>query len=635
MIFLFSKEEKEKISSVFFIKDIWKMVGRAAITVAVALILAIAIPTAGQAEGSYPKRLEIASLPPSDFVLSEVELPEVLPAADKDRYSRIFKLQEAGKWGKADKLIRKLDDKVLLGHVRAQRYLHPTKYRSRYKELRNWLAVYHDHPQAHQLYKLALKRRPKNWKMPHKPTFQNYIGSAYTKAKPVLPPPPAKARTKAQRLEAQEIIRQAQHFVRQGWTKTLKSLLRTKRTKQILTQLEYDRIQAQLAFSYFIDGRDQWAVEWGARAVEQSGAWTPRASWTSGLALWRQGKIGRAARCFEAAAKALGQPGRDISAAAFWAARAHLVNHSPKKVSRWLEKAAKHPRTFYGILANRLLGKPMAMDWSLPKFSNSTLQTLSEKPAGRRALALIQIDDWRNAQRELGSLAAKEGEDFAKEILGLAVRTQMANLAIRLNEALYPAGQGFDVAAYPTPHWVPDGGFTVDRALVYALIRRESRFNPRAKSHRGARGLMQLTPDTASFVARDRRFRQSKRRMLFKPELNLTLGQKFIEILLSDDKIEGDVFQLAAAWNGGLGNLSKWRRHTKYEDDPLLFIESIPFWETRGFVKHVLSNLWIYRDRLDQSTPTLDAIAAGKQPAYVAQDSSTMAMAGNGGENIR
>ena len=141
---------------------------------------------------------------------------------------------------------------------------------------------------------------------------------------------------------------------------------------------------------------------------------------------------------------------------------------------------------------------------------------------------------------------------------------------------------------------------------------------------------MQLMPRTAGFVARDRRFRGSKKRALFKPEVNLELGQKYIEILLGDTKINGGLFLLAVAWNGGPGNLNKWRREINHMNDPLLFIESIPSRETRIFIERVFANLWIYRDRLDQEVPSLAAIAAGEWPVYIALDQESLRVAESG-----
>ena len=96
-------------------------------------------------------------------------LPRVLSDEDVALYRRIFALQVGGQWKAADRLVAKLTDRLLMGHVLAQRYLHRTKYRTRYKELKAWLAKYADHPDAGRLYKLALKRKPKNWLRPKAP----------------------------------------------------------------------------------------------------------------------------------------------------------------------------------------------------------------------------------------------------------------------------------------------------------------------------------------------------------------------------------------------------------------------------------------------------------------------------------
>ena len=306
------------------------------------------------------------------------------------------------------------------------------------------------------------------------------------------------------------------------------------------------------------------------------------------------------------------------SAGAFWAAGSYLGSRQPEYVNTFLKAAAGHPRTFYGLLATRMLGRDMSFRWAVPPLPDGTINELSSKPRGRRAMALLQVDETRRAERELRNLSAGADNRLARGILALASRGNMPSLAVRLDTRLFPNGGGYDGAAYPMPAWTPDGGFKVDKALIFAVVRQESRFNPKAKSWAGARGLMQLMPRTASFVARDHRFHRhgNMRRTLFKPGVNLALGQRYIEILLADAKIKGDLFLMAAAWNGGPGNLNKWRRKTEYMNDPLFFIESIPSRETRIFIERVLTNLWIYRDRLGQPAPSLDAIAAGRWPVY-------------------
>ncbi|MCK5576516.1 MAG: hypothetical protein KAI28_11920, partial [Sphingomonadales bacterium] len=129
--------------------------------------LGMSVAFLGSAGSAVAGAVEVAAMPVMQ--VGRAQLPSVLSQSDVERYQRIFALQTKGAWITADKEISKLSDRVLMGHVMAQRYLHPTKYRSKYKELKGWLASYADHHYAPQLYKLALRRRPANWKYPARP----------------------------------------------------------------------------------------------------------------------------------------------------------------------------------------------------------------------------------------------------------------------------------------------------------------------------------------------------------------------------------------------------------------------------------------------------------------------------------
>jgi len=158
--------------------------------------------------------------------------------------------------------------------------------------------------------------------------------------------------------------------------------------------------------------------------------------------------------------------------------------------------------------------------------------------------------------------------------------------------------------------------------LLYALMRQESKFKTDATSRVGARGLMQLMPRTASFVGKDRSLRQRKgRNKLYDPGLNLQLGQSYVNQLITK-YTNGDLFKMAVAYNGGPGNLRRWDKKMEI-DDPLLFVESIPNPESRDFVEKVLTNVWVYRDRLGQPAPTREKVAAGALPVYEAIDQLT------------
>ncbi|MCW8914433.1 MAG: lytic transglycosylase domain-containing protein [Magnetovibrio sp.] len=548
---------------------------------------------------------------------AEVALPSVLSTQDVKLYRQIFEVQEKGNWRTADKLIKQLSDRTLMGHVMAQRYLHPTKYRSKYKELKAWMADYNDHHYAKQIYKLALKRRPKNWKYPAKPKVGRALYNA-PNSKSAVDKPKRKHLTRSQRRRVATLKNMLKSYLRKGHTLSAKRLVQSGEVKKLFDAYNMDWAIARLAKGYFMDGRDDWAVQWAEKATKRSGKYLPSAHWIAGLAYWRLGNMDKSAEHFELSAK-YDTSSWTHSASAFWAARAYLIARKPEKVMPLLENAASYPRTFYGMLANKLLGQEPEFNWALPPMDGTEVEALMNHKGGKRALALLQVGENSLAEKEMRQTARLAPKKLANGMLSIAAHTGMAELTMRLDSMLYPNGGGFDGASYPLPSWQPADGFKIDRALIYALVRQESRFNPKAKSGAGARGLMQLMPGTASFVARDRTFRWNKRSKLFEPELNLKLGQKYIGMLLGDQKIKGDLFLMAAAWNGGPGNLNKWRRRVNDMDDSLFFIESLPSRETRIFIERVLTNLWIYRNRLGQDAPSLDAVASGAWPSYAPQ----------------
>lgn len=586
----------------------------------------------------------------------EAPLPTVLGAADAKLYRNIFQAQDDGDWATANQLLATLEDRLLVGHVLAQRYLH-SGFRAQYKDLRDWMAAYADHPDASRLYKLALERKPKGAKAPSPPSI-NVSRPAITLPDLEGAPEPMEAENdfesevetevaaqprsstaqgsahrklnRGERQEANAYEKKIEGFIRSGNNKAVTKLLESPDAKRLFGPLDYDRLRARLAQGYFSSGQDDLALPLASAAAKRSGARIPVSLWTAGLAAWRLKQYGEASRHFEALANQNAESPWIVSAAAFWAARSHLYNQKPEQYTRLLGVAAEHPRTFYGLLAGRMLGIKPTFRWDNPELDNAAIRALSQLKQGQRTLALLQIGQARLAERELTVLATGAQKDTAQAILAFASRAQLPSLAVRLDTLYFRSEGGHDGAAYPVPKWRPQDGFRVDRALIYALIRQESGFNPRAKSRAGAAGLMQLMPATASFVAGDPGFRKDKRIQLFTPELNMTLGQRYIEILLADENIKGDLFMLAAAWNGGPGNLNKWLRKGSHGNDPLLFIESVPSRETRIFIERVLTNLWIYRARMGQPAPSLDALAAGEWPIYTPLDWEDVVVAETG-----
>lgn len=356
-------------------------------------------------------------------------------------------------------------------------------------------------------------------------------------------------------------------------------------------------------------------------SIGRSGGASADAAWSAGLASWRAGDYAAAAGSFETAATQ-GRSPWFVAGGAFWAARAHLFARQPDDVTRWLQVAADAPGTFYGILARRILGLPMPFRWNPTEADKAAVAAFNETAEGQGALALIASGDYERAERILRSLAAGGRGELAHGAMIIAENAGMADLAFRLSRTLASSGIDYPRASYPIPRWRPEGGFSTDRALVYALMRQESNFNPGAVSRAGARGVMQLMPATARFIARATGYTGGAAQFR-RPEVSIALGERYLELLLADDTVGPDLFMLTAAWNGGPANVERWRRNPQVGDDPLLFIETIPFGETRGFIEHVLANLWIYRHRLGIDSPSLDALAAGRWPNWDIPQQST------------
>lgn len=566
----------------------------------------------------------IAARPaPGDVDEREVGLPAVLSPADAAAYRKIFALQSRAAWREADQQIAGLKDRRLLGHVLAQRYLH-AQTRPGYAELARWLAQYADHPDAGAIYTLAQRRAPKDAAPLPRPAgrpISRYWATPDDLGPPLKPPlPPGRSLDGKARASAEALKRQIRQMMRRGRLDSAERLVHGPQSARLLSEGEIDYFKAQIAAGRFAQGDDRAALALARAAAARSGNVVPRANWIAGLSLFKQGDYAEAARYFEALARTPDGEPWDIAAGAFWASRAHARGRRFERVNDWLMLAAEHPRTFYGLLAIRQLGVPMPFNWEPPTLTARDVEMLLRPAYGARAFALIQIGEIERAEAELSRLYVSAGPDQLRPLLAVAMRANMPGLATWLGRELADLDeQRYDGALYPIPPWTPPGGFRVDRALVYAFIRQESNFNARAISPAGARGLMQIMPQTAA-VLEGQAFRGHE--ALLDPIYNIALGQRYIVELLRHESVQGDLIRLAAAYNGGAGNLMRWTRSQNQgngpEEDALLFIESLPSPETRHFITRVLYSYWMYSERLGHPTPSLDAVAAGQWPTYIA-----------------
>ena len=576
--------------------------------VALTLVAAAHIAAASQVkdEGADTAKQVAAITGTAGKLGRQASIPLVLSEADVSRYRAALDASKRGNWAAAEREISHLRDSLLVGHLRAERILAPG-YTATPEELKDWLADNADLPEAQDVYALArllLGGRTTGLKPPAKSvtvavhTAEDWDDFAVDGSRQI---------SAAERRRLANLKERLRSLIRQGSYETAGTFLQS--TSGGLDRLDADELKTVLAQALFSDGHDAEALRWAQDAANGSGDVLPEANWVAGLARWRSGQHAASARNFEAVANAGEISDWLASAGAYWAARANIAARQPEVVNHWLQQAAAFPRTFYGHLARRALGQDIQYFWETRPFTDVDGEVLLRVPAARRALALLQLGDSSRAEDELEHLLTEAGPALSQSMLSLANAADMPALAVKAGGmAEARDGRLHDVADYPLPDWRPPSGWAVDRALVLAIARQESSFNPKAKSPCGAVGLMQLMPRTAKSLGGGGR--------LTDPAVNLELGQRYVRILLDDDSIKGNLLFLAASYNSGPGNLQRWQQSIHHDGDALLFLESIPMHETRAFVERVMTNYWAYRNRLSLPTPSLDAIAAGDWPMY-------------------
>ncbi len=302
----------------------------------------------------------------------------------------------------------------------------------------------------------------------------------------------------------------------------------------------------------------------------------------------------------------------------FWIAYS-LENHGKKDISSRLYERLlnNNPLSFYSIVAQReyqiinnktFVAKPFQM----PNISQENLSD-NIKLSLKRLRLWIKVNDRFLAENEIRGLKDISIEsaladpklnpigkiDFKRftmlnitELLNHeeAYLTSFKVLYNALEDGSLPVSDATIEYLFPKPYLtqIQDIDSKIDPLIVLSLIRQESAFNPRARSHVGARGLMQLMPATARELKRGVRNSQ-----LVDPKLNLKLGIKYFTRLLK--KYDGNLVYTLAAYNAGEGNLKRWRNSNLTYSDPLVIIESIPFKETRKYVKLIYRNVFFYK----------------------------------------
>jgi len=332
--------------------------------------------------------------------------------------------------------------------------------------------------------------------------------------------------------------------------------------------------------------------------------------WLAGLGAWGRGLRAEAAEAFARVARSSSGPAALRSA--FWAARAYAAAGDRKASLDWFVRAAQAPDSLYGMLALYSLDALPTFAWSAPAPMDSEIAELGQEPAVRGALALLEAGRQDQAELLLRRAAERLSPRKNGAMLALALQRGLPSLAMHCAERDVELGGERNYAGlYPVPPWQPEGGFTVDRALVYAIVRHESHFIPEVHNPSGATGLLQLMPQTARAVAPEWTIRH-----LAEPATNIAIGQRLILRLLTDDAIQGNLIYFAVAYAKGRGGFDRLHAPRGESGDPLFYIASLPG-DVRQFVESVLADFWIYQIRLGRPPEGLGVLAAGRWPRYL------------------
>lgn len=561
-----------------------------------------------------------------------VAWPRPLELSEAARIRRILALQRHGAMASAEREAQQVDTSTpigdaMMGVILAQRYLGPYA-RPDVAALRDWLNRWPRLPDAAAIHALLLGRLPRGATPPSAPLVAALPGGDGP-TMPISPPVPEET-SPAERAVARnwDLDRSIREAARRGGALAVRRLLA--RTSG-LTGSYASMLLGEAAQALFTTNQDEDAYELAIEGLQACGRWGGKsceaaaiAGYAGGLAAWRLDETERARGMFETAWRSRLTTPSLRAGAAFWAARTYeIVGRDLMRVV-WLRRAAAERDTFYGLLARRSLGEGGADGWDGPRetLAQADVDAVAATEEGARAFALLQVDEPVRAEAELrllwGSIADRP--DMIRAVMLIADHAGLSELAAQLADMLQSMdGRPRDQTRFRVPLLRPAGGFRMDPALVFAVARTESDWGHETSSSAGAVGIMQILPETASFITsgtgHGRRMSTARLRdMLADPATNMALGQKYLGYLANLEPIEGNLLHVLASYDCGPGRFAEWAGAVRSYGDPLLFIEAIPIDETRAYVPRVMTYTWLYAKRLRLPTPTLDALAIGEWP---------------------
>jgi soluble lytic murein transglycosylase-like protein len=385
--------------------------------------------------------------------------------------------------------------------------------------------------------------------------------------------------------------------------------------------------RAKIAWSFYIENDDASAYALAQTAADGYGPWVGEGWWTAGLAAWRLGDCQGAGDAFARTADSADN--LELKAAAYyWQSRALVRCRQPEKAAAPLRLAAARDETFYGMLAAEQLGLKLPVTHETPDFTQADWQRLRDNPTVRTAVELAEVGEDGLADEVLRYQARIGTPDLYQPLSRLARDLGLPATQLWMGYSAPVGGKPEPALRYPTPKWTPATGWKVDPALVYAHTLQESVFRTAATSSAGARGLMQIMPGTARDRAAELGVSPTD---VTRPEVNLAFGQQHLQLLRDAPGTQGLLPKVIAAYNAGLLPVTRWNAEIRDKGDPLLWIESVPYWETRGYVNIVLKNYWMYERQAGGPSESRIALAQVMWPTFPdLAGSRALRMASNG-----
>jgi soluble lytic murein transglycosylase len=337
-----------------------------------------------------------------------------------------------------------------------------------------------------------------------------------------------------------------------------------------------------------------------ARNFGSEGSDYAESEWLAGfIALTRMNDPSRAIAHFQRFERAVFTP-ISLGRAGFWLGLAHERAGQGQAARAAFARAAQHQTSFYGQLAAERIGAPADPRLAGNGAPNWRQSAVMRSPVVQAGYLLHLAGDEARASLFLRHAAESMGANDRAALAQMAIDLGRPHIGVRLAKDAAAAGIIIPSQYYPI-HDMARTQWPVPTEFALAIARQESEFNPRAVSHAGARGLMQLMPATAQTVSRQLGLGYDAGRLLSDPAYNARLGTAYLAQMLRD--FGGSYILAAAAYNAGPGRVRQWIGQfgdpRRPDVDTVVWIESIPFNETRNYVMRVMEALHVYRARMN------------------------------------